>query len=307
MENKTVLIIGGAGAVGSQLTNKLTKICKKVIVLDNLSSGYTCLLRREKNLLFIKGDIRNDSDLRRCFNEKPDIIFHLAAFFANQNSVDYPQEDISVNGVGTLKLYEYSAIYGNVEKIVYASSRSILGEAYGNYFIRQYGLNISYARFFNSFGPGEFPGQYRNVIPNFIYWALSEKSLPITGTGEETRDFTSVNDIVNGLILMAMADNISGEAFNLAAGREIQIKYLAELINEKTDNPSPIVYKPRRNWDSKPRLLSSNEKAKKVLNFQPDLNFEDNIEKTVEWFKNNWSNVKKNAAFGPGMSSAVRD
>ena len=82
---------------------------------------------------------------------------------------------------------------------------------------------------------------------------------------------------------------------------------LAELINEKTGNPSPIVYKPRRNWDSKPRLLSSNEKAKKVLNFEPDLNFEDNIEKTVEWFKNNWSNVKKNAAFGPGMSSAVRD
>lgn len=335
MKDKTVLVVGGAGAVGSQLTNRLTKICKKVIVLDNLTSGYTDLLQRSPNLLFIEGDIRSDSDLKRCFNESPDIVFHLAAFFANQNSVDYPQEDISVNGSGTLKLYEYCALYGKLEKIIYASSgcsiygsapmpyvedviepmhlstpyqiTKMLGELYGNYFIRQYNLPICYARFFNSYGQGEYPGQYRNVIPNFIYWALQGQSLPITGTGDETRDFTSVKDIVQGLILMAENDEAIGEAFNLAAGREIQIRYLAELINKETGNEAPINFKPRRSWDSKPRLLASNDKAKKILGFNPSLDFESNITETVAWFRQNWDKVLENADFGPGMSSAVRD
>lgn len=334
MKNKTILVVGGAGAVGSQLTNKLAKIYKKVVVLDNLSSGYKDLLEDNKNILFIQGDIRSDVDLRRCFNEKPNIVFHLAAFFANQNSVDYPQEDISVNGMGTLKLFEYAALYGKLEKLVYASSgcsiygdakmpyveeivspmnlstpyqiTKMLGELYGNYFIRQYNLPICYARFFNSYGPGEYPGQYRNVIPNFIYWALQNKSLSITGSGEETRDFTSVHDIVQGLILMSEKSEITGEAFNLAAGKEIKIKYLADVVNKTTGNKAPIVYKTRRNWDSKPRLLASNEKAKSILGFQPDLDFESNIVETVEWFKKNWEKVLKNADFGPGMSSAVR-
>jgi len=335
MKNKTVLIIGGAGAVGSQLSNNLSKICNKVIVLDNLSSGYTSLLDKNDNLLFIEGDIRSDADLRRCFNEEPDIVFHLAAFFANQNSVDYPQEDLSVNGSGTLKLYEYCAIYGKLEKIIYASSgcsiygkaqmpyreeivepmhlsspyqiTKMLGELYGNYFIRQFELPIAYARFFNSYGPGEFPGQYRNVIPNFIYWSLQGKDLPITGTGEETRDFTSVYDIVDGLILMSQQENITGEAFNLAASKEIKIKYLAELIIKQTQSPAKIIYKPRRNWDSKPHLLACNEKAKNILGFSPNLEFGNNISKTIDWFKFNWVDVQKYADFGPGMSSAVRN
>lgn len=334
LKDKNILVVGGAGAIGSQLVNKLSDISKKIIILDNLSSGYLDLIEDKKNVIFIKGDIRSDSDLRRCFNEEPDIIFHLAAFFANQNSVDYPQEDISVNGVGTLKLYEYSAIYGKIEKIIYASSgcsiygdekmpyveekvspmklstpyqiTKMLGELYGNYFIRQYNLPICYARFFNSFGPGEYPGQYRNVIPNFIYWALKGKKLPITGDGEETRDFTSVSDIVDGLILMASTKNINGEAFNLAASREIKIKDLATLINKHTENKNGIEYIPRRSWDSKPRLLASNEKAKKILGFKPDKDFEKKLIETIQWFKENWENVEKNADFNPGMSSAIK-
>ena len=334
MKNKTVLVVGGAGAVGSQLTNRLSKLCKKVIILDNLTSGYTDLINNNSNVLFIKGDIRSDIDLRRCFNEKPDIVFHLAAFFANQNSVDYPQEDISVNGVGTLKLFEYAAMYGKLEKLVYASSgcsiygdaempytedivspmklstpyqiTKMLGELYGNYFIRQYNLPVCYARFFNSYGPGEYPGQYRNVIPNFIYWALKGESLPITGTGEETRDFTYVDDIVDGLILMSESNNAVGEAFNLAAGKEIKIKDLALIINKHTGNKTPINFKPVRSWDSKPRLLASNEKAKRVLGFNPNLDFESKIIETIKWFQINRKKIEKNANFGPGMSSAVR-
>ncbi len=181
-----------------------------------------------------------------------------------------------------------------------------LGELYCNYFYKMYNIPIAKARFFNSFGPGEVPGQYRNVIPNFIYWAMLGKPLPITGTGEETRDFTYVGDIVDGLLRMGYYKEAIGEAFNLAAGREIKIKYLAERVNELTGNTAGIVFKERRKWDTKPRMLASNEKAKRVLGFQPDTDFEKRLKETVEWFKENWDKIVECAEFGPGISSAVR-
>jgi len=335
-KNKKVLVTGGAGAVGSNLVRKLLELDAFVIVIDNLSSGYTWLLPEDApNLLFVKGDITNDVDLKRVFNEEPQIIFHLAAFFANQNSVDYPEKDLMTNGFGTLKLLEYARIYGKIERFVYASSgcsiypsdapmpfkeelppsmwmstpyqiTKMLGELYGNYYLKMYSIPFTKARFFNSFGPGEVPGQYRNVIPNFIYWAMNKKPLPITGTGEETRDFTYVGDIVDGLLRMGYYKEAVGEAFNLAAGREIKIKYLAEKVNELTGNDAGIIFKPRRKWDTKPRLLASNEKAKKILGFNPDQDFEGRLRETVNWFKKNWDNIKRAAQFGPGVSSAVR-
>ena len=334
-EGKKVLVTGGAGAIGSRLIRRLLELKSFVIVLDNLSSGYIWNLPDSNELLFVKEDITNDVDLKRVFNEKPDLVFHLAAFFANQNSVDYPERDLHTNGLGTLKLLEYSVIYNNLERFVYASSgcsiypsdapmpyteelpasmwlstpyqiTKMLGELYGNYFYKIHNLNFTKARFFNSYGPGEVPGQYRNVIPNFIYWAMNNKPLPITGTGEETRDFTYVEDIVDGLLRMGYFEEAIGEAFNLAAGREIKIKYLAEKINELTSNTTGIVFKPRRAWDTKPRMLASNEKAKKILGFNPNPDFEKGLINTIEWFKRNWENIEKSQRFSPGVSSAVR-
>ena len=336
LNKKTVLITGGAGAIGTQLIKKIAPLCKKVVVLDNLVSGYRWNIPQFENLLFIEGDITSDIDLRRCFAEKPDIIFHLAAFFANQNSVDYPQKDLHTNGLGTLKLYEYSVLYGRLERLVYASSGcSIygkkempfveeetdfmnlttpyqvtkgLGEVYGNYFFHNQGLPVTYARFFNSFGPGEVPGQYRNVIPNFIYWAKNKLPLPITGTGEETRDFTYVGDIVNGLIKLATEDasTVVGEAFNLAAGKEVKIINMAKMINAMAGNEGNIIYKERRNWDAKPRLLASTKKAETLLNFKAEQDFETGLIEAFKWFEREWENIVDSANFKPGMSSAVR-
>lgn len=333
---KRILVTGGAGAVGCNLVRKLLEIGAFVIVIDDLSSGHTWLLPQDApNLLFVKGDITNDIDLKRVFNEEPQIIFHLAAFFANQNSVDYPERDLLVNGFGTLKLLEYTKIYGRVERFIYASSgcsiypsdapmpyredlplsswmstpyqiTKALGELYGNYYYKIHNVPFCKARFFNSFGPGEVPGQYRNVIPNFIYWAMLGKPLPITGTGEETRDFTYVGDIVDGLLRMGYFKEAIGEAFNLAAGREIKIKYLAEKVNELTGNKAGIIFKERRKWDTKPTMLASNEKARKVLGFNPDTDFEKRLVETVEWFRQNWEKIVQSAEFGPGISSAVR-
>jgi nucleoside-diphosphate-sugar epimerase len=338
-EGRNILVTGGAGAIGSNLIIALSKLVGnkgKVIILDNLSAikikepwNVTPL----PNIMFVFGDVRSEVDLKRVFKENISIVFHLAAFFANQNSVDYPEISAEVDIIGLIKLLEY-AILGNVEKFIYASSgcaiygsypklplkedfismhlttpyqiNKMTGEMYCNFYHHHYGLPIVNCRFFNSYGPGEIPGQYRNVIPNFIYWSMKGMPLPITGTGEETRDFTYVLDLVQGLIKAGYYDKAIGENFNLAAGREISIRDMANLVIETTGNNSGLIFKERRKWDTKPRLLASIEKAKELINYEPIVDFKEGFFANIEWFKDNWEKIEVLADFPPGMSSAVR-
>ncbi len=151
------------------------------------------------------------------------------------------------------------------------------------------------------------PGQYRNVIPNFIYWALQGKTLPITGTGEETRDFTYVGDIVDGLLRAGSHESAIGDEMNLASGKETRIIDLANMVNELTGNKGGIKFVERRRWDTKPRLLASIDKAKGILGYEPKTSFEEGLKNTVDWFRSHWDNIQRSARFGPGVSSAVRD
>ena len=153
------------------------------------------------------------------------------------------------------------------------------------------------ARLFNSYGPGEVPGKYRNVIPNFFYWALNKMPLPITGTGNETRDFTYVGDIVKGLLAMVYYKDAVGEAFNLATNREIRIIDLAEWINELAENDAGLVFNGKRDWDKKNRLLASIEKARKVLGYEPTMDFREGLKSVHEWFIENWEEIRKSADF----------
>ena len=338
-EGRNILVTGGAGAIGSNLIIALSKLVGskgKIIVLDNLSSikikdpwNVTPL----PNIMFVMGDVRNDVDLKRVFKEDISILYHLAAFFANQNSVDYPEISAEVDIIGHIKLLEYARL-GKVEKFIYASSgcaiygsypqlplkedfismhlttpyqiNKMTGEMYCNFYHHNYNLPIVNCRFFNSYGPGEVPGQYRNVIPNFIYWSMKGLPLPITGTGEETRDFTYVLDLVQGLIKAGYYEKAIGENFNLAAGREISIKDMAQLVIETTNNKSGLIFKERRKWDTKPRLLASIEKAVQLIGYKPIVEFKEGFHKNIEWFKDNWGKIEALADFPPGMSSAVR-
>jgi len=151
------------------------------------------------------------------------------------------------------------------------------------------------------------PGQYRNVIPNFIYWAMKGLPLPITGTGEETRDFTYVMDLVNGLLRAGYYEQAIGQEFNLASGKETRIIDLANMINEAVGNTAGVKYVSRRKWDTKSRLLASIEKAKKLVGYEPKTEFKEGLTNTIDWFKENWDKIEKAAKFGPGISSAVRD
>jgi UDP-glucose 4-epimerase len=180
------------------------------------------------------------------------------------------------------------------------------GEMYCNFYHHHYELPVVNCRFFNSYGPGEVPGQYRNVIPNFIYWAMKGNPLPITGTGEETRDFTYVLDLIQGLIKASYYEKAIGENINLAAGREISIKDMVNLVIEATGSKAGIVFKQRRKWDTKPRLLASIDKAEKLIGYKPIVDFKEGFKDNIEWFKDNWDKIEQLADFPPGMSSAVR-
>jgi len=324
-DGKTILVTGGAGAIGGNLCRKLSELnARKVIILDDLSSSYEWNIPQAKNIMFIKGSILDDEMLKRAFKEKPEYVFHLAAHFANQNSVDNPEVDLMVNGMGILKVLEYAQLV-DIKRFVYSSSgcgvygldskmpfeehdtsislhtpyqvTKLVGELYTNYFHNLYGMPIANARFFNVFGPGEVPGRYRNVIPNFFYWAMNGKPLPITGDGTETRDWTYVHDIISGLLAMGIKEEAIGEAFNLGSAKEHRVIDMANMVNNLAGNKAGIMYAERRNWDVKCKLLSSVDKAAKVLGYKPKMEFEKGLENVYAWFMNNWKNIKMTAEF----------
>lgn len=324
-EGKTILVTGGAGAIGGNLCRKLSELnAKKVIILDDLSSAYEWNIPKAKDIMFVKGSILDDEMLKRVFKEKPEYVFHLAAHFANQNSVDNPEIDLMVNGMGILKVLEYAQLV-DIKRFVYSSSgcgvygldskmpfeeqdtsislhtpyqvTKLIGELYTNYFHNLYRLPITNARFFNVFGPGEVPGRYRNVIPNFFYWAMNGQPLPITGEGTETRDWTYVDDIISGLLAMGVKEEAIGEAFNLGSAKEHRVIDMANMVNKLTGNDTGVHYTERRNWDVKCRLLSSVEKSKRVLGYRPRLVFEDGLKNVHQWFTDNWENIQNTAEF----------
>jgi len=333
---RTVLVTGGAGAIGSNLSRALSAAVGPdgwVVVLDDLSASARWNVPDLANVVFVQGDILDEVKLKRVFCEKPSIIFHLAAFFANQNSVDHPENDLMVNGMGTLRLMEYATLAG-CDRFVYASSvcsiygsatplpltedlvsmhmttpyqiTKMLGELYGNFFHHHHDLPVVKTRFFNSYGPGEIPGQYRNVIPNFIYWAMKGLPLPITGTGDETRDFTFVGDIVDGLLRAAVHPAATGEVFNLASGRETTIRDLAEMIITATGSTAGIKQAEPRKWDTRKRLPTRVDKARSVLGYSPSTRLEQGIAANLVWFREHWDRIEAGNPFAPGASSALR-
>jgi len=323
--SKRILITGGAGCIGSNLIKALLKTKpERIVVIDNLSASYEWNVPKDSEVLFIRGSVLDEEKTKRAFSFKPHYVFHLAAHFANQNSVDHPETDLRVNALGTLKILEYANLVG-VERFVFASSgcsvygnkaplplredfvslhldtpyqiNKLVGELYCNYFHNYYKLPIAIARYFNVYGPGEIPGRYRNVIPNFIWWAFHKKPLPITGSGEETRDFTFVKDIVEGTLRMGVVKEAVGEAINLASGIETKIIDLASMINELMGNDNGVRFVGRRSWDKIVRRRASIEKARKILGYKPKIKIKEGIKKTVDWFLQNRDKIEQRARF----------
>ena len=305
-----VVVTGGGGAIGSRLVGRLLRDgARSVTVVDDLSSGYTWLLPSDPRLHVVIGDVARLPEVLPSGGEGA-TVFHLAAFFANQNSVDHPADDLHTNGLGTLQVLKWAADRA-ARRVVYASAgcsiaghnldapiredmpvslhldtpyqiTKALGEFYCNYFQAQ--VETVRCRFFNSYGPGEVPGPYRNVIPNFIWRALHGEPLVITGTGDETRDFIFVDDLVDGLVRCALTPTASGEAFNLGTGRQTRVRDMAEAILAATGSRSELQYAPRRSWDHSLRRQADIGKAQSILGLDPQVTLEAGLESTVRWF-----------------------
>lgn len=303
---KKILVTGGAGAIGSRLVSKLCSE-NEVFVLDDLSSGFLENLR-DLPVKFWRGSVVDDEILKEVFNEKPDVIFHLAANFANQNSVDYPQKDLLVNGLGTLKVLQYaheigverfvysssSCVYGNIEEPIQEDSHrysldtpyavtKLLGEQYVNFFHEHHDMQTVVLRFFNSYGPGEYPGKYRNVIPNFMYKALHGIPLTIFGDGNETRDFTYIDDTVQAILIASKHPLAVGRTYNVASGTEVRISDLTKAIIKICNSNSPIEYQKRRDWDTVSRRCADIS-ALRALGYTPTVKLESGLAHTFAWF-----------------------
>jgi len=322
--SRAVVVTGGAGAIGSRLVARLLDVgVPRVVVVDDLSSGYAWLLPQNPSVRLVRTDV---CDLDRVgLDVTEPVIFHLAAFFANQNSIDHPFDDLQTNGRGTLTTLTW-ATRQKAQRFIYASAgcsiaghgseapiredmvpsleldtpyqiTKMLGELYCNYFDRH--LPTVRCRFFNSYGPGELPGIYRNVIPNFIWRALHGAPLVITGTGDETRDFIFVDDVVAGLLAAATASAARGQAINLGSGVQTRIIDLAEIVIKACRSTSRIELASRRPWDRSIHRETDINKAKSVLGFRPVVSVRDGVEHTIDWFRGNRERIDAAVSSSP--------
>ena len=287
------IVTGGAGFIGSHLVDKLVELGHEVIVIDDLSSG------KEENInpkaKFVKCDITSDWGL----SERPDYIFHLAAIPRVPFSVANPMITHSVNVDGTLNVLE-CARAAKVTKVIFASSSSVygdqklplketmrrkpkspyalhksIGEQYMSLYDELYGLPTVSLRFFNVYGKRCDPdSEYSLVIGKFIKAKNEGKPMTIYGDGEQTRDFTHVLDVVNGLI-DSMQKPIHNEIINLCNGNNISINKIAELIGGEKE------YAPPRIGDVKD-TLGDNKKAKKLLEWVPKVSIEEGLKDLME-------------------------
>ena len=304
------LVTGGAGFIGSNIVEELLKRGQKVRVLDNFSTG-----KRENILPFlgrielIEGDIRNYRVVREAV-EEVDLILHQAALPSVPRSIKDPITANEVNVGGTLNLLNAAKNTG-VKRIVYASSSSVYGnsetlpkkedmipepispyavsklagEKYCKVFYEVYGLETAILRYFNVFGRMQDPtSQYSGVIAKFINAFLNNKPLTVYGDGEQSRDFTFVDDVVKANLLVANCSlNHSGEVFNVARGRRVSLNQTIKILEEIFGRDNQVIYTDPRLGDVRCSEADIS-KIKTELGFEPKISFEEELEKTVRNF-----------------------
>jgi UDP-glucose 4-epimerase len=307
-----VLVTGGAGFIGSNLTESLLKRKHFVRVLDDFSTG------KRENLIFAKeypsleileGDIR---DLRICKQaiKGVEYIFHQAALPSVQRSVEDPGTSNAINVGGTLNIL-LAAKEEGVKRVIYASSSSIygdtptlpkheempsnplspyalqkyIGEKYCQLFYQLYDLDTVSLRYFNIFGPKQDPNSvYSAVIPRFIDALLQDRPPIIFGDGEQSRDFTFIENVVQANLLAMSAERLHGEAMNIACGKRISLNQLLKILKKILGSKLAPTYQEPRKGDVR-HSLADIRKSKKFINYMPKVGIEEGLKKTVEFFK----------------------
>jgi nucleoside-diphosphate-sugar epimerase len=309
----SVLITGGAGFIGSNLTKTLLQQGEEVIVLDNLSSGSKKNLAFSSDINFIEGDIRNASLLDKIM-KGVDTVYHLAASVGNKRSIDNPFLDADINVMGTLNIVETARKQG-VRKIVMSSSAGIFGELktlpikedhaieprtpYGSSKLYAEKIALTYAelyameavclRYFNVYGPHQRFDAYGNVIPIFVFNMLQNEPLHVYGDGEQTRDFVNVQDVVQANIKAANSIGLSG-AFNIASGTHVTINQLIRQLCAISGMKADVQHKDPRQGDVR-HSLADLTAAKQAFGYDPKVNLEQGLKEYVEWAKSELKEV----------------
>jgi nucleoside-diphosphate-sugar epimerase len=301
-----VLVTGGAGFIGSHLVEELIARGRPVRVLDNFSSG------KKSNLLpgaeIVEGDLRDPAAVTRSV-AGCDTVCHLAALASVPRSIERPEETNAVNVEGTLSLL-LAAARAKVRRVVFASSSSVYGETpvlpkhesmvpeplspyavsklagehYGRVATAHFGIEVVSLRFFNVYGPRQDPGSpYAAVIPIFLSALSAGRPLPVFGDGDQTRDFTFVKDVVDGILLAAEAMGAAGRLYNLAGGRPVTVLEMAHVLGRVAGRPVEIEHRPPRAGDIRHSYCDA-ALAERELGFRAAVDLEEGLRKTWRWF-----------------------
>ncbi len=322
ISNKKILVTGGAGFIGSNLCEALLEMNNTVICLDNFATGKRenlRLLLKHPNFTLIEGDIRNLADCIQA-TKGVDYVLHQAALGSVPRSIKDPITSNDVNVTGFLNML-VAARDNNVKRFVFAASSSTYGdsealpkvedvigkplspyaitkyvnELYADIFSKTYGLETIGLRYFNVFGRKQDPnGAYAAVIPKFVSQLMNLESPVINGDGNYSRDFTYIDNVIQANVLSLLADEKAvNTVYNVAYGDRNTLNdlmgYLKEFLSEF--NPKikevQIVYGPNRQGDI-PHSHASVEKAKKLINYNPQFSLQKGLKEAVSWY---WKNV----------------
>lgn len=307
------IVTGGAGFIGSHLVDELIRLGHEVLVIDDFSLGKAENLNQHKdnpNLRILKKSI---CDVDKSDVEGFDILFHLAALPSVQESIRNPKLTHDINVSGTLNLLNLARVC-NIEKFIFSSScavygnqdllpflesmppnllspyalHKLIGEQYCKLFSDLYNLKTISLRYFNVFGPRQDPkGAYAALIPKFTELFLASRSPLINGTGEQTRDFVYVRDVVNANIcaMNSLTEKNSGSIINIAANIQISVNDIAKILKQLTNSSVEFQYGPAVIEAS--AVCGGITIAKNILNWAPQVSFEEGMKKTVDFFKNN--------------------
>jgi UDP-N-acetylglucosamine/UDP-N-acetyl-alpha-D-glucosaminouronate 4-epimerase len=304
------VVTGGAGFIGSNTVDELVRRGHSVVVLDDLSSGKEENLADSRNKIsFIKGSITDLEAVRKAMQEA-DYVLHLAARTSVPRSVKDPLETNRTNVDGTLNVL-VAARDAKVKRIVFAASSSAygetptlpkvetmppepispygvtkyVGELYAQTFGRAYGLENVSLRYFNIFGPRQDPASpYSGVLAKFCTAFLEETQPVIFGDGEQTRDFTYVDNAVAANLLACEAPNASGKVFNIGVGGRFSLNQTVELLRNISGTQLQAKYDPPRDGDIRDSQADITQ-ARELLGYEPQVDFEQGLRRTFDWYR----------------------